>query len=40
MELAFRVEGAFDMPWMQYAPSESVDSRGGIRGSGGAQSPE
>jgi len=31
----FRVEGAFSLPWMYEAPSESVDSRGGITGSGG-----
>jgi len=33
-ERGFRVEGVFAMPWMQDAPSE-VDSRGGIRSSGG-----
>lgn len=38
-ERHFRVEGLFDVPWMREAPSESVDSRGGITGSGGVQSP-
>lgn len=34
-ERAFRVEGFFDLPRTYEAPPESVNSRGGISGSGG-----
>lgn len=34
-ERAYRVEGIFELPWRMNAPSEPVDSRGGIGGSGG-----
>lgn len=32
----YRVEGVFELAWMNDAPSEPRDSRGGITGSGGA----
>lgn len=34
-ERVFRVEGIFELPWNENAPPESVDSRGGVTGSGG-----
>lgn len=34
-EQGFRVEGIFEVPWMQDAPLEPRDSQGGIRSSGG-----
>lgn len=34
-EQRFRVEGIFDVPWMNEGPSESFDNRGAISGSGG-----